>query len=202
MDSLDGEELHLWTFDNEFPNNTLTIQIAPSAQVNISLVVYDPSGVPIANQNSAGTGEIEKISNLNLPREGNYEIVLTDSNGNGGDYAILALDSISFNLTFHQIEYGIPQTTNFTEEEEQLWFFDGEENETVTITALPTTGTPDIGFEFIGPFADPLEYVDELFDDTDPEVLSNYALADTGLHVVWLFGADRDAINVQLSVDN
>jgi hypothetical protein len=202
MDYLDGDEMHLWTFDNELSNNTLKVQVAPSALVNIAIEIYDPSGTQIADQNSAGTGEIETIANLSLPAEGNYKIIVTDSNGIGGDYAILTLDSISFDLTFHQIEYGIPENTSFTEDEEQLWFFDGEEDETVTITAAPTSGTPDIGFEFIGPFADPLEYIDDLFEDSDPEVLSNYTLANTGLHAIWLFGSDSGTINVQLSVDN
>ena len=202
MDILGREEIHVWTFDNEQNNNNLTIQVAPAASVNIVIEIFNPSGDQIVNQNSAGTGQIETVSNLNLPVEGDYRILITDSNGIGGDYAILTLDSFSFDLTFHQLDYGVPQNTSFTEDEEQLWFFDGEEDETVTITAVPTSGTPDIGFEFIGPLADPLEYVDEFFDDGDPEVLSNYALEDSGLYVVWLFGSDDGTMNIMLSVDN
>jgi hypothetical protein len=110
------------------------------------------------------------------------------------------LDDFSFNISFHQIKYGAQQTTSFTEEEEQIWFFDGSENDLITITAVPTTGTPDIGFELIGPFADSLEYIDEWFESRDPEVLSNYILTDTGLHGVWLFGASTGTMSVRLSV--
>lgn len=202
MDSLIGSELHLWTFDNEIPNNKLTIQAVSSASSNIAITVYDPNNVRIANQNSAGTGLIETITDLNLPGEGTYDIVLSDSNGVGGDYAMVLRDDFSFNISFHQISYGVPQTTSFTEEEEQIWFFDGSVNETLTISAAPTTGEPDIGFELIGPFAEPLEYIDEWFESSDPEVLSGYILADTGLHGVWLFGTADGTMSVRLSVDN
>ena len=137
-----------------------------------------------------------------MPREGVYEIVLIDSNNAGGDYAIIVLDDISFNISFHQIDYGIPQTTSFTIDEEQVWFFDGSQNDLLTITAAPTTGMPDIGFELIGPFADSLEYIDEWFESSDPEVLSDYILTDTGLHGVWLFGDDSGTMSVRLSVNN
>lgn len=202
MDSLVGSELHLWTFDNEIPNNTLRLQAVPSAQSDIVITVYDPNGVQIANQNSAGTGMIETITGLNLPGEGIYDIVVTDGNRVGGDYAIILLDDFSVNISFHQINYNAPQTTSFTVEEEQVWFFNGSANDTLTITAVPTTGEPDIGFELIGPFADPLEYIDELFESSSPEVLSNYILADTGLYGVWLFGVDSSTMNVRLSVSN
>lgn len=202
MDSLIGGELHLWTFDNQIPNNTLTIQAVPSAQSDIVITVYDPNGVQIANQNNARTGMIETITGLNLPGEGIYDVVVTDGNRVGGDYAIILLDDLFVNISFHQISYGVPQTTSFTEEEEQVWFFNGSANDTVTITAVPTTGEPDIGFELIGPFADPLEYIDELFESSSPEILSNYVLGDTGLYGVWLFGADSSTINVRLSVSN
>lgn len=202
MDFLNKNESHLWTFDNEIPNNNLNIQIAPSAQADFLIMVYDPNGTPIANHNNTGTGMIETISGLNLPREGVYEIILIDSNNAGGDYAIIVLDDISFNISFHQIDYGIPQTTSFTIDEEQVWFFDGSQNDLLTITAAPTTGMPDIGFELIGPFADSLEYIDEWFESSDPEVLSDYILTDTGLHGVWLFGDDSGTMSVRLSVNN
>lgn len=202
MDSLIGDESHLWTFDNEIPNNTLTLQAAPSAQSDIIIMVYNPGGVQIANQNNAGIGMIETITDLSLPSEGTYDIVVTDGNRIGGDYAIILLDDLSDTRSFHQINYGVPQTTSFTEDEEQYWFFDGSQNDLITITADPTTGTPDIGFELIGPFNDPLEYIDEWFESSDPEVLSDYILTETGLHGVWLFGIDSGTISVRLSVNN
>ena len=202
MDFLNSNESHLWTFDNEIPNNNLTIQVAPSAQADFLITVFDPKGVPIASQNNTGTGIIETVTGLVLPNVGIYDIVLTDRNNTASDYAIITLDDFSFNISFHQIDYGVAQTTNFTEEEEQIWFFDGSEDDLLTITAVPTTGTPDIGFELIGPFADPLEYIDELFESSDPEVLSDYILTGTGLHGVWLFGTDSGTMSVRLSVNN
>ncbi len=202
MDFLNSSESHLWSFDNEIPNNNLTIQVAPSAQADFTITVYNANGVPIANQNNTGTGMIETISGLNLPGEGIYDIVLTDNNDVDGDYAIVILDDFSFNISFHQIDYGVSQTASFTEDEEQLWFFDGSENDTLTITAAPTTGTPDIGFELIGPFATSLEYIDELLESSDPEVLSDYILTDTGLHGVWLYGNDSGTMSIRLSVNN
>ncbi|MCB9419376.1 MAG: hypothetical protein H6667_06215, partial [Ardenticatenaceae bacterium] len=202
MDFLNGGELHQWAFDNEVINNSLTVQVVPSAQADIILTVYDPNGVQIVNQNNTGTGLIETITDLNLPGEGLYNIVLTDKNKVGGDYAMMILDSFSFNITLHQIDYGAPQTTSFTDNEEQIWFFDGSEDDLLTITAVPTTGTPDIGFELIGPFAEPLEYIDEFFESSDPEVLSDYILTETGLYGVWLFGVYDGTMSVRLSVEN
>lgn len=202
MDLLNGSESHLWKFDNEVPNNILTIQVVPAAQADIVITVYDPSGVQVANQNSAGTGILETIANLNLSREGIYEIVLTDKNQVGGDYALMVLDDFSFFISLHQIDFGVPQNASFSIDEEQVWFFDGSANDTVSITAQPTSGTPDIGFELIGPFAESLEFVDELFESSDPEVLNDFPLADTGLHGIWLYGVDDSTINVSLSVNN
>jgi hypothetical protein len=202
MDFINSNESHLWTFDNEIPNNNLNIQVAPSAQADFTITVYDSNGVPIASQNNTGTGIIETITGLNLPSEGTYDIVLTDNNNAVSDYAIIVLDDLSFNISFHQIDYGVSQTTSFTEEEEQIWFFDASEDDMLTITAVPTTGTPDIGFELIDPTADTLEYIDEWFESSDPEVLSDYILADTGLHGVWLFGTDSGTMSIRLSVNN
>lgn len=202
MDFLNSNESHLWTFDNEFPNNNLTIQVVPSALADLTITVYDPNGLPIANQTNTGTGLMGVITGLNLPREGIYDIVLADKNNTAGDYAIITLDDLSFNISFHQIDYGVSQTTSFTENEEQIWFFDGSEDDLLTITAAPTTGTPDIGFELIGPFADSLEYIDESFESSNPEVLSDYFLTDTGLHGIWLFGTDSGTMNIRLSVNN
>jgi hypothetical protein len=196
MDFLNSSESHLWSFDNDIPNNNLTIQVAPSAQADFAIAVYNANGVPITNQNNTGTGMIETITGLNLPSEGIYDIVLIDNNDADGDYAIIIADDLSFNISFHQIDYGVPQTTSFTEDEEQIWFFDGSENDTVTITAVPITGTPDIEFELIGPFANPLEYI------YDPPELIDYILADTGLYGIWLSGSDSGTMNIRLSVTN
>lgn len=202
MDFLNSSESHLWSFDNDIPNNNLTIQVAPSAQADFTIAVYNANGVPIANQNNTGTGMIETITGLNLPSEGIYDIVLIDNNDADGDYAIIIADDFSFNISFHQIDYGVPQTTSFTEEEEQIWFFDGSENDTVTITAAPTIGTPEIGFELIGPFGASLASIDDLEESNDPEVLSDYILTDTGLYGVWLYGSDSGTISIRLSVTN
>jgi hypothetical protein len=202
MNFLDGNETHLWTFDNEVVNNNLTVQVVPAAPANITITIYDTNNNQIASENSTGTGIKEIISNLTLPTEGIYDIVINDNNGIGGDYAIVILDDFSFNITLHQTDYGAPQIASFTEDEEQIWFFDGNADDTITITANPTTGEPDIGFEFVGPFAEPLDYIDELFDSSDAEVLQDFTLDDDGLYGIWLFGFDSNPMSIELSVND
>ena len=199
MDSLDSGEYHLWTFNNEVANNTLSIQVVPAAQSDIIIRVNDPNGVEIANQNSAGTGILETISNLSLSSEGVYEIILTDKNQLGGDYAIVVLDDFSFYLSFHQIDYGAVQTASFTVDEEQLWFFDGNANDIVTITADPRSATTDISFDFYGPYR---EYLDFAFAPDIGEIaeVRDFTLTDSGLHAIWLVGEDSSTMLVDLLV--
>jgi hypothetical protein len=199
MDSFNNSESHLWTFENDVPNNSLSIQVAPLAQSDIVIIVNDPNGVEIANRNSAGTGSLETISDLNLPGEGTYEIILTDKNQAGGDYAMMALDDFSFYISFHQINYGATQTANFTIDEEQIWFFEGDANDIITITADPQAATSDISFDLLGPFS---EFLDFAFapDVGETAELRDFTLSDTGLHAIWLVGEDSSTITVNLLV--
>ena len=42
------------------------------------------------------------------------------------------------------------------------------------------------------------EYI-EVYNESDPEVLANYPLEDSGLYVIWLFGEDSGTMNISMS---
>lgn len=198
----DGDK-HQWTFDNEVNNNTLNLNIVSDDNLDVAVTVFDPLGNMLLTQDDAGAGEIEAVTDLNMAREGGYQIVLSGGSGQSGDYGLMALDDYSYNLTFHTISYGDTVATSFTENEEQLWFFNGIEDDLITVVASPTTGAPYIAFDFLGPDAASLEYIDnELDPNSDDAVLSDYILSETGFYVIWLLGSADGKITVDLSLTN
>jgi hypothetical protein len=201
IENLAAGDKHQWTFDNEVSNNTLNVNIISDENIDIAVTIFDPLGNMMLTQNDAGAGEIEAVTDLTMAREGNYRIVLSGGSGESGDYGLMVLDDYSFNLTFHTISYGDSATPSFTENEEQLWFFNGSQSDVVTVVASPASGTPYIGFDFIGPNAATLESRDNEMDPNSTDaILSDYTLEETGFYVIWLFGSADGKITVDLSL--
>lgn len=199
MDFLASGEKHTWLFYNEISNNSLTLHALAEKDVDIVLIVVDPNGTALVLQNEAPAGQIETITDLAMTRDGDYKIIIYAVNEAEGDYGLMAQDSASFpKILFNIIGYNRPTATSFNENTEQIWFFTGNDRDTITITADPDDNS-DIDFEFFGPGNEFLDFVaDGLTGET--EVLADYTLGVSGLFGFWLFGEAPGTITANLTI--
>ncbi|MCA9975318.1 MAG: hypothetical protein KC413_06190, partial [Anaerolineales bacterium] len=196
MDALEANEQHRWLFTNEFLTNHLTIQIASTNDLDIVIMVTDPSGTEIAAKNDSGAGQIEALFDLELTELGDYLITISGVDNTAGEYSIVALEDFSFSIIFDTISYNVPVDVTFSPDSERLYFFTGLENDLISITAVPDSRA-DIGIELIGPNAYFLEYIDR-YQEGGTEQLIDYQLPTSGLYALWLFGYSNADITVNL----
>ena len=180
ISALGGDENHRWTFVNDRPNNTLTINAVSANGVDLAIDVFDPDGARLLTQNFAGADQVEAVIELALAATGAYEIVVFAANDVGGDYGLMALDAHSYDITFDVIRLNSPASLSFPEDSEQIWFFAGAEDNVVTITAVPDSAT-DIGLELIGPDGEILTELDD-FGGGETEELADASLPASGLY--------------------
>jgi hypothetical protein len=196
MHTLEMNEQHYWAYANEIANNHLTIQLAATDNLDAGINITDPLGNQLIMQNDVGAGQIEIVYDLEITELGDYLITVYGADDAAGQYGMMVLDDYSYSFTFDNISYNIPVDVTFSPNSERLYFFTGSENDVISITAVPDSNS-DIGFEFIGPNANPLVYVDGYFAG-GTEQLTDYQLNSSGLYVVWLYGRSHTNITVNL----
>ncbi len=198
---LNANDRHQWEFSNEMPGNTLSLSVVSGSDVDIALSIFAPDGAQlVADQNNVGAGEIERVTGLNMAQTGSYLIDVYAANNAAGNYAILALDDLSFPISFDLTAYNTSVTTEIDENSEQLWFFNGSLGDVITITAVPDSNG-DIGIDLLGPDGAILETIDEFFDG-ETEELTDYQLSASGLYALWLYGFSDSSFDTTFIITN
>lgn len=181
-----NDETHSWLFDVE-AGDFITVSIIAEADADIVMSVFDPGGNRVLQEDSGGTGQIERIEGLEVQSNGRYRIVISESSSNETYYAMLLLnDNYEDYYPFvfsGLLTYGASASSNMAEATDQFWFFFGNSQEVVNISVSPTDGT-DLFIDLFGPDGELLEGTIDSAGNGGDEQMRNYVLPGTGLYGV------------------
>lgn len=181
---LDENETHSWQFDVR-SGDVITISVAAKLESDIELVVLDPAGNRIVDQNQSPAGQIERIASLRTSGSGGFRIVIGEASGNPTDYSLLLLNN-NYAQYYHfefagVTSYGNSRSSSMEAENDHFWFFFGNNGEVVNVNLSPTDNS-DLFFDLYGTEGEVLE---EFVNDAGPggaEQLMGYQLPATGMY--------------------
>lgn len=175
----------------------ITVTCGPAAGVDLELTVNNPQGIKIAGRDYAGAGGAETIPALVLELAGDYQILVEEVDGLGGDYGIVVMDSDSAIFRFvGNLNYGDSRSTALPASTYHLWHFQGTAGDNVTVRLTPKD-TSDLVFQFYGPdMASRIEYVD-VGGSGDVEE-ADFLLSQTGFYTIWVEEWDEAAASYEL----
>ncbi len=180
------DEAHSWTFSD----GPATIDIVLSSDLDTVLELYDPDNELIESSDSGFSGDNEQILGVEIPDDGEYNIVVRDFFGDPGSYTLEVITAEETNLNGEGIfifadDDGVPLTDGFTSLDT---FVSLLENDYTVTTWKSTVDGPleDINLEDYSLVVwDSGDYRDEegFFDD-DTAVILDYIDAGGALVVV------------------
>jgi hypothetical protein len=179
-------EIHRWPFVVT-TTAVITINIASEIQLDATIILRDPSGNVIAEQNNAQDGAPEVLADVPLAQPGTYDILISSESAQPGLYAILVMDLLDddyYTFIFNgTLEVGQSESIDLRENNDHFWHFYGMAGDTVTIRVTPSDDSnlflrvfkPDATLE--------VEFHDET-DDGEAEELISLLLPDTGFYSI------------------
>lgn len=182
-------------------STALTITVAPATEANIILTVLDPNGQVIADrQDQAGDGEVETITNLEAPESGAYEIQISSDSGEATDYALMVLDSDSYNFEFMgTIDMGSQRGDELAVDNDHFWFFAANDGESINLVVTPTDER-DPYVELYGPNGSLLETIDRT-GGGEAEELNDFPMLATGMYSVRVGEFDFEPMSYLIIVE-
>jgi hypothetical protein len=188
--SLEANTVHRWQFTISTgagtPTGPITVTLAPDVSLDVALTVRNPQGETIIdNQNTGGAGQPETAS-LNQLAAGNYEILIRQTDGTPGSYALALLNEASQPLVFAgSLTYGQSRTANLPEDKDHMWHFQGTAGQSINIVVRPQDNS-ELSFGLFGPT---MQEVGDWVDKGGPgevEQLLDILLPETGFYSIWI----------------
>lgn len=199
---LDQNETHSWQFDVR-SGDVITISVAANLETDIELVVLDPAGNRIVEQNQSPAGEIERIVSLQTGGSGGYRVVIGEADDNPTDYSLLLLNNNYaqyYNFVFAGLtSYGSSRSSQMAAESDQFWFFFGNNGEVINVNVSPNDDS-NLFFDLYGTEGELLEdFVNEA-GQGGAEQLLGFQLPATGLYAVRVGELEFEAASYALIV--
>lgn len=203
MDRVGDNEAHRWEFTVQ-AGEVITVSAVAMPQANIRLEIRNTNGDTLVSENSAPAGSVEMIAGMNVESGGTLRILVQETGRQATHYALL-LDKSSYtgdsvyNLA-GLLRYNQSQAGSLPANNDHIWIFPGEGEDTVTINLTPQ-GSADLLFHFYGPTGNPL--LNDYRDDSgggQSEFLMNYSLPDDGLYAVHVGETGLSEANYTLTV--
>jgi hypothetical protein len=146
-------QTHSWYYD-AVAGEVITITVGPAGNVNVELLVNDPSGFEVAGRDNTFAGGAETLAGLELTMTGEYQILVSEVDGHPGDYAIVVLDRDSINVRFvGNMGYGTTRSTTLPARTYHIWHFQATAGDKATIRLAPTDNK-DLAYTLYGPDMD------------------------------------------------
>jgi hypothetical protein len=188
---------HAWELTVQ-QSGTITVSAIADLETNIALTIERPNGSAVVNNlNDAGIGEAETA--VFTADAGVYRVIVTAVSGNG-DYALLALNELSFSTVLvGNLRYGDSLDATMPERTDHYWHFSGAAGDVISIIVTPS-GIADMLFVLFDPEGNIVgEYVDD-GQDGEPEALRNVTLPLTGYYSILLqeFFAESAEYRIEL----
>ncbi len=176
-------QTHRWYYD-AVAGEVITITVGPATGVDLELTVNDPSGFEVGGREHAGAGGAETLAGLELTMTGEYQILVSEVNGNPGDYAIVVLDEDSIDVRFPgSVGYGTTRSTTLPARTYHIWHFQATAGDKATIRLVPTDNK-DLVYSLYGPDMDRIARVDGGNVGFVEE--ATFQLSATGFYSIWL----------------
>lgn len=181
--TLEPGESHRYSFPIT-AGTTLTVMVASSLGLDVSLSVLDENDELIAEQNQVAAGKTEVLQAVELPAAGTYGIVISDVASSGGYYSLMLLDSDSYTFVFlDTLAYGDQRTALMLEDTDHFWHFEGTAGDHINLTVDPTD-LSDVFFEIYGVDANLLVSLTSKGSAGEAEILADFVLPATGFYSI------------------
>ncbi|MFZ0543861.1 MAG: PPC domain-containing protein [Candidatus Promineifilaceae bacterium] len=199
---LGPNEVHSWPFVIT-DTAIITVSIASEFDLDAVIMIQDPSGNIVAQQNDAQDGAPEILTEVPLGDPGTYNILITGENDSTGYYAILVTDGLDedyYTFVFNgTIAIGDSRSVNERPNNDHFWHFYGEAGTIITIRVTPSDNA-DLFIRLFGPNDTlPVDFHNESSAGEAEEILS-FSLPDTGFYSILVgelsFGAATYTISL------
>jgi hypothetical protein len=183
---LGENEIHRWPFVIT-TTAVITVNIASEFDLDAVIMVEDPSGNIIAQQNDAQDGAPEILTDILLAEPGTYNILITGENDTTGYYAILVsdvLDTGYYTFVFNgTMDIGESKSANSRVNNDHFWHFLGTGGDVVTIRVTPGDNS-DLFIYLYGPDGTILVDFHNETGEGEAEELLSFTLPDTGFYSI------------------
>jgi len=200
-ESLEKGIADLWPFSSA-NGNYATITLTPEeGTVDLTLNLIDPDGNILASIDNGYAGDIEVLTDVLLPADGNYVIEVSEffNEAAGYELNLLLAEEPQFGGG-GLIRLGQEIFSELPESGEHLWAFEGTAGQAVTMILTSLTDQLDVILEFRGPDGSELILLDEGFAG-DPELLTGFEISVTGEYVILVRGFAGHGGPYTLSLD-
>lgn len=196
---LGANEIHRWPFAVTSAG-VITVNIASELELDAGIMIRDPSGNIVGQQNNAQDGAPEVLVTVPLTELGTYDVLITNENDVTGYYAILVLTEESYTFVFNgTIDTGQSEPAELKTDNDHFWHFYGTAGDIVTIRVTPNDNS-DLFIRLFDPEA---HLTVELHNETGPgevEELLSYTLPDTGFYSILVGELNFGAANYTISL--
>ena len=129
-------------------NDIITVLLS-SADFDTYLEILDSDGQILEDNDDNGRNKNSAISNLTLPTDGTYYIVVASYNLNAtGDYQLeLLLVNPTIEPDSNTLTFNEPHTARLLPDTTVQWFFEGVQGQRISLTTLPVS--PEITLDMI-----------------------------------------------------
>ena len=200
MSSLESGAVDSWTITID-SSDFITITVAPASSANMNISVLDENGQIIVNrQNQSAAGEVETITNLSLTEPGSYQIHIATDPAEQTNYALMAMDSSSYNFDFRgTLTPGAQRTDTTPVDTDHFWFFSASDSETINLQVTPYENA-DAYVELYGPDGSRLLTLDNT-DNGEAEILNNHSILATGMYAIRVGEFDFEVMSYQIIIN-
>ena len=197
MSTLESGAVDNWTITID-SSDFLTITVAPASSANMLLSVLDESGqIIVDRQNQAPAGEVETITNLSLTEPGSYQIHIATDPAVQTNYALMVMDSSSYNFHFRgTLIPGAQRTDSLAVDSDHFWFFSAFDSETINLQVMPYEDA-DAYVELYGTDGSRLLTLDNN-GSGEAEILDNHSILATGMYGIRVGEFDFAAMSYQI----
>jgi hypothetical protein len=179
---LAAAESHLWTYYGQ-AGDRINIMTGPAAGIDTEITVNNPAGNRLLTLNSGGPGQMDMVEDLELTQTGNYQIIIRDTDGDSGAYALAVTTMDSMAIAFPgNLVYGDSVSLPLPDDTYHIWHFQGTAGDSITVAVAPHDEI-DIEFDLYRPtMGDLVSHVDSN-GAGDPEELT-IQLDQTGFYSI------------------
>jgi hypothetical protein len=198
MGTLESGAVDSWniTIDS---SNFLTVTVAPGSSANMLLSVLDQNGqILVDRQNQAAAGEVETITNLTLTEPGTYQIHVATDPAEQTDYALMVLDSNSYDFRFRgTMSPGEQRTDSTSVDSDHFWFFSASDGESINMKVTPYQDA-DAYVELYGTDGSRLLPPLDNGNEGEAEILDNHSILATGMYAIRIGEYEFNAMSYQV----
>ncbi len=172
-------EAHIWVLPGR-AGDQVTLTVAPlSEKIDLEVWLLDPERRRLSMEDKGLSGEAETIT-YNLPRDGDYIVMIKEFFGVSGEYEIeLAVSGDNYLISSGSISYGQTLQSALPNGRGTIWQFTGAVGDVVTIRLSPFNPESDFLLSLRDPKDQPVMQIDNTLAGKD-EVIRDFKLTATG----------------------